>query len=121
MYIVGYPGSPGPGQAPLTLLEQLFQSTYGHKRLAPGLLMTSQAGVHTWTIAHDATTLGGNSGSVVLLIDNEQIAAGLHYGGRWADPRENWGHNLGLVLDQADKSGKTLREYLRDFDVQPIV
>ena len=120
MYIVGYPGSPALGQAPLTLLEQLFQSTFGHKRLAPGELMTSQAGVHTWTVAHDATTLGGNSGSVVLLFDNEQVAAGLHYGGRWSDPRENWAHMLGLVLNKADKSGKTLREYLNDFDVQPI-
>ena len=120
LYIVGYPGSPAPGQAPLNLLELLFQSTFGHKRIAPGELMTAQAGVHTWTIAHDATTLGGNSGSVVLLIDHEQVAAGLHYGGRWSDPRENWGHILGLTLDQPDKSGKKLREYLNDFDVQPI-
>ena len=120
MYIVGYPGSPAPGQAPLTLLELLFQSTFGHKRIAPGELMTPQAGVHTWTIAHDATTLGGNSGSVVLRLDHEQVAAGLHYGGRWSDPRENWGHILGLVLDQPDKSGKTLRAYLNDFDIQPI-
>ena len=120
LYIVGYPGSPAPGQAPLNLLELLFQSTFGHKRIAPGELMTAQAGVHTWTIAHDATTLGGNSGSVVLLVDHEQVAAGLHYGGRWSDPRENWGHILGLTLDQPDKSGKKLREYLNDFDVQPI-
>jgi len=120
MYIAGYPGSPSAGLAPLTLLEVLFQSTFGHKRLAPGLLIPSQANVHTWTIAHDATTLGGNSGSVVLRIDHEQIAAGLHYGGRWSDPRENWGHVLGLVLDSPDKSGKTLRAYLNDFDVQPI-
>src|ERR1044071_7297010 len=120
MYIVGYPGSPGPGVAPPTLLELLFQSTYGCKRLAPGVLMTPQANVQTWTLAHDATTLGGNSGSVVLLLDREKIAAGLHYGGRWSDPRENWGHILGLVLDQPDKSGKTVRECLNDFDVQPI-
>lgn len=121
VYIVGYPGSPGPGQAPPNLLEQLFKSTYGHKRLAPGLLMNAQANVHTWTIAHDATTLGGNSGSVVLIVGHEQIAAGLHYGGRWSDPRENWGHVLGRVMDQADSSGKTLREHLRDFDVQPVL
>ncbi|HWF90419.1 MAG TPA: trypsin-like peptidase domain-containing protein [Pyrinomonadaceae bacterium] len=120
MYIVGYPGSPGPGVAPPNLLELLFQSTFGCKRLAPGVLMTPEANVHTWTLAHDATTLGGNSGSVLLLVDREKIAAGLHYGGRWSDPRENWGHILGLVLDQPDKSGKTLRQCLNDFDVQPI-
>lgn len=121
MYIVGYPGSPSTGAASLTLLELLFQLTFGHKRLAPGLLITPQAtGVQAWTIAHDATTLGGNSGSVVLRIDHEQVAAGLHYGGRWSEPRENWGHILGLTFDQPDKLGKTLREYLNDFDVQPI-
>jgi hypothetical protein len=120
MYIVGYPGKPRSGLVPLNLLELLFSKTFGHKRLAPGLLMTPQAaGVQPWTIAHDATTLGGNSGSVVLRLDNEQVAAGLHYGGRWSEPRENWGHILGMVFDQPDKSGKTLREYLNDFDVQP--
>lgn len=120
VYIVGYPGSPQPGLAPPSLLEQLFKSTFGFKRLAPGLLMTPQSG-HTWTLAHDSTTLGGNSGSPLLMIGDEQIAAGLHYGGRWSDPRENWGHVLGKVLDQADTSGKTLREHLDDFDVQPIM
>lgn len=122
VYIVGYPGSPQPGLAPPTLLEQLFQSTFGFKRLAPGLLMTAQSsGVHTWTLAHDSTTLGGNSGSPLLLIGGEKIVAGLHYGGRWSNPRENWGHVLGSVLDQADSSGKTLREALNDFDVHPLM
>ena len=121
IYIVGYPGSPGPGVAPPTLLEQLFKSTFGHKRLAPGLLMTAQQNVHTWTVAHDATTLGGNSGSVIFVIGREHVAAGLHYGGRWADPRENWGHVLGLVLDQSGGgSDKTLRDHFEEFGVELV-
>ena len=102
IFIVGYPGPPPPGANPPTLLERLFQATYGCKRLAPGLTMTSNAPVQPWTVTHDATTLGGNSGSIILVAGREQVAAGLHYGGRSAPPRENWGHILGQVLDQTD-------------------
>lgn len=113
-FIVGYPGNPGFGAFTPTLLEQLFKSTFGFKRVAPGFVMRSQATVQPWTFAHDATTLGGNSGSAVIVAGRETIAAGLHYGGRRAEPRENWGHVLGLTLDQTDgKSSKTLREVLK--------
>lgn len=120
VYIIGYPGNPGLGE-PLSLLEQLFQSTFGCKRLAPGEIETAHAAVFNWTLAHDASTLGGNSGSVLLVPGREGAAAGLHYGGRRADPRENWGHVLGRVLEEPDKfSGKTLREVLNQFGVQLV-
>jgi V8-like Glu-specific endopeptidase len=120
IFIVGYPGPPRPG-TPSTLLEQLFQQTYGCKRLAPGLTMTSSFAVEPWTVTHDATTLGGNSGSIVLIAGQEQMAAGLHYGGRSASPQENWGHILGQVLDQTNgRSSKTLREHLLEFGVDLV-
>jgi 3',5'-cyclic AMP phosphodiesterase CpdA len=120
VYTVGYPGNPGLGE-PLSLLELLFQSTFGCKRLAPGTIQTAQSAVAPWTLAHDSTTLGGNSGSVVLRPGREGVAAGLHYGGRRLDPRENWGHILGLVLDEPDSpSGKSLRDVLNAFGVQLI-
>ena len=44
VYVLGYPGDPGLPSAKsgvtLPLLEQLFDSTYGYKRLAPGALLT---------------------------------------------------------------------------------
>jgi hypothetical protein len=120
VYTVGYPGNPGLGES-LSLLEQLFQSTFGCKRLAPGEIEPAHAQVFTWTLAHDASTLGGNSGSVVLVPGREGAAAGLHYGGTRADPRENWGHVLGRVLGEPDKfSGTTLREILNQFGVQLV-
>jgi hypothetical protein len=83
--------------------------------------MTSQQSVHTWTLAHDTTTLGGNSGSVVLVKGREHAAAGLHYGGRWAEPRENWGHVLAAVLDTPGLgSDKTLREHFAEWGVVPV-
>jgi hypothetical protein len=81
--------------------------------------MTSRLGVQPWTITHDATTLGGNSGSIILLADREQLAAGLHYGGRGVELRENWGHVLASVLDSTDEtSARTLRDVLQESGVQ---
>jgi V8-like Glu-specific endopeptidase len=121
LFTIGYPANPGFGIFPPSLLEQLFQSTYGYKRLAPGLVMASQTTSSKWTREHDATTLGGNSGSILLVAGREHIAAGLHYGGRRAEPRTNWGHVLGLVLDETDgHSSMTLREHLLKYGVELI-
>ncbi|MCK1280106.1 trypsin-like peptidase domain-containing protein [Bradyrhizobium sp. 61] len=118
IYTVGYPGRPILGANPTTLLEQLFKSTYGCKRLAPGVVVKSKVNVRPWTVTHDATTLSGNSGSVILVVGREQISAAIHYGGRTAEPRENWGHILGLTFDGVDAtSGKSLRDCLNAFDV----
>lgn len=123
-FIIGYPGQPPSGAYVPDLLNQLFRSTYGFKRLAPGNVIASNYPVEPWTVAHDCTTLGGNSGSVVLVIGRDTVAAGLHYGGgRGAtdDSSENWGHVLGKVLDQpGDGSDKTLRQHLEDFDVEIV-
>ena len=121
IFTIGYPANPGFDAFTPTLLEQLFQTTFGAKRVAPGIVITSQATLHPWTFAHDATTLGGNSGSVVLVAGRETLAAGLHYGGRRAEPRENWGHTLGCTLDSTDgASSKTLRDVLQSCGVKLI-
>lgn len=126
LFIAGYPANPGVGTYTPSLLEKLFQMTYGYKRLAPGLVIRPQAHVAGWTTTHDATTLGGNSGSVVLVVGREYAAAGLHYGGAFGEPtqgqpRENWGHVLGLVLDQTDgRSAVTLRQHLANYGVQLV-
>jgi hypothetical protein len=121
VYTLGYPANPGVEAYTPTLLEQLFQMTFGYKRLAPGKIMRPQESVHTWTMAHDATTLGGNSGSVILVVGREHAAAGLHYGGRRSEPRENWGFVLGRVLEETDgRSDVTLRQCLKGHGVQLI-
>lgn len=121
--IIGYPGRPGQNSIPDSLVEQLFRSTFGHKRVAPGAVMSTTDQVANsprgWTVGHDATTLGGNSGSAVVIISRLGAAAGLHYGGRWSDPRENWCHLIGKALDATDgSSDKTLREHFAENGVQ---
>ena len=122
MFTVGYPASPG-GAERADLLERLFQSTFGCKRIAPGLIMESAripTGLDRISTAHDATTLGGNSGSVVLVIGREHSAAGLHYGGSRREPRENFVHPLGLLLNVKNAAGDSFEEVLRTFEVRPI-
>lgn len=121
IFAIGYPGAPTLGAYVPSLLELLFQSTFGCKRLAPGLVTKSVANVHTWTLAHDLSTLGGNSGSILLVAGRERIAAGLHYGGRFGEPRENWGHVLGRVLDETDgRLETTLHEHLKSYGVSLV-
>lgn len=118
IYTIGYPAN--DPTVPPTLLEELFRSTFGCKRLAPGLIMTlADTIVPTpFRVGHDATTLGGNSGSLVLVASRKHLAAGLHYAGQNEEPRVNSAHILGRVLDQTDgRSNKTLREILTSFGV----
>ena len=118
IYTLGYPGKPALGNDPPSLLDELFQTTFGCKRLAPGEVITGPVPTADWTVSHDATTLGGNSGSPVIIIGREFSTVALHYGGRSTDPRVNWGHIIGKTLDQTDgKSNKTLREILKNFGV----
>lgn len=99
---VGYPGPPRERVYSATLLERLFKKTYGYKRLAPGEIIASRSSRLAWTLAHDATTLGGNSGSAVLLLDDAGVALGLHYGGQAMTPAENWCHLLEKVWGETD-------------------
>ena len=73
--VIGYPAY--DGRIPeLALMEQIYGSTYNKKRLAPGGVTRVEAS----RILHDCTTLGGNSGSVVMDLDSGK-ALGLHFSG----------------------------------------
>jgi serine protease len=95
---IGYPGAPayeprGPmptkeDEQVMASLKRIFNMTYGVKRVSPGKIVT-KAGVvpdggKSWVFTHDATTLGGASGScVVRLAGGEARVMGLHFGGAW--------------------------------------
>jgi V8-like Glu-specific endopeptidase len=121
VFVAGYPAPPPFGRFTPTLIEKLFQGTFGCKRLAPGAAAKSLVEVPAWTMAHDVTTLGGNSGSVLVVAGRETAAAALHYGGKSRPPRENWAHVLGATLDmRAEAGGQTLRECLTSLNVDLI-
>jgi endonuclease G len=59
-------------------MRDVFGEIYDVKRMAPGKVASRPAG--RWYFTHDCSTLGGNSGSVVVDIDAGR-AVGLHFGG----------------------------------------
>ena len=73
--VIGYPARdsrvPNSG-----LMDDIFGEVYDKKRLAPGQLTLTGAA----ELQHDCTTLGGNSGSVLLDLATGK-AAGLHFSG----------------------------------------
>lgn len=93
LYVVGYP-APDPRNDPV-VMRQIFGEIYYVKRLQPGSFLIPQPGpvirsapysTHTSeedVFAHDASTLGGNSGSCVVDLDTH-LVAGLHYAGHYA-------------------------------------
>src|SRR5262245_7556500 len=62
------------------LMDRIFGNVYDKKRLAPGQVLEPVGG----TVRHDCSTLGGNSGSVVLSLTTGD-AVGLHYAGRFLE------------------------------------
>jgi endonuclease G len=72
---IGYPAYDSRIPEP-DLMERIYGKTYNKKRLAPGAVTR----VDRTSILHNCTTLGGNSGSVVLDLDSGK-ALGLHFSG----------------------------------------
>jgi hypothetical protein len=97
VYMVGYPVRPSgipPDQSGEELhlvdtLRRVFRMRYGFKRLALGLISHPLGQVPhdtvPWAIGHDATTLGGNSGSCVVALTDGAAVLGLHFGGIFFD------------------------------------
>jgi endonuclease G len=74
---IGYPARDSriPEQ---DLMEDIFGDVFDKKRLAPGQVVRTAAS----SLEHDCSTLGGNSGSVVLDLESGE-AVGLHFAGRF--------------------------------------
>lgn len=105
IFSIGYPGAPafepkGPvptteEQAIMAALKRIFAMTYGVKRLSPGEILSRAGrvpdGGRGWVFTHDATTLGGASGScIVRLAGGAARVMGLHFGGAWL--KHNYAH-----------------------------
>jgi endonuclease G len=90
--VIGYPARDSRigDQA---LMQQIFGDVYDKKRLAPGQITRGD----DRSLEHDCSTLGGNSGSVVLdLITGE--AVGLHFAGRFL--QANYAVPAHLIADK---------------------
>jgi endonuclease G len=73
--VIGYPAYDSRVPEP-ELMERIFGKIYNKKRLAPGAVTA----VDSTQILHNCTTLGGNSGSVIVDLNSGQ-ALGVHFCG----------------------------------------
>jgi endonuclease G len=84
--VIGYPAK-DPRNDVATQM-QIFGGTFDIKRLQPGKLWErrtiSSFRNEVNAVTHDCSTLGGNSGSAVVLADSGEAAA-LHFAGRFRD------------------------------------
>jgi hypothetical protein len=79
--VIGYPARAPKRVIPdQDLMKQLYRDRYDVKRAAPGFT----SGLENGATTHDCTTLGGNSGSVVLELASG-VAVGLHYAGLYEE------------------------------------
>lgn len=85
------------------VMDGIFEGVYEVKRLHPGEIMET----HRLFVNHDCSTLGGNSGSVVLDFETGNAVA-LHYAGRY----ENKNYAV---------KASTVREKLNELNIDPEV
>ncbi|MER9240906.1 DNA/RNA non-specific endonuclease [Mesorhizobium sp. M0633] len=90
---IGYPAFDDRND--LSQMRQYFNDLYDVKRFAPGLIMTGEDGT---VLSHDCTTLGGNSGSCLVSLEQEAVV-GLHFSGEFG-------------IQNAAVSSDTLKELL---------
>jgi len=89
--VIGYPGEPAQTSGVFEGVDwgwvnaTLFGRRYGLKRIAPGVVQ-NRIGFHPddaqrWVFGHDATTLGGSSGSPIIAWLDGGGSFGIHFAG----------------------------------------
>ena len=82
--VVGYPFE--DERTPLDLQYRVFDATFGVKRMQPGFAMGMKQHISRGRVvdalAHDSSTLGGNSGSAVVDPGSGRVI-GLHFAGEY--------------------------------------
>lgn len=92
--VIGYPARDSRNDS--AVMDRMFKGIYGVKRLHPGQILSAENSL----ITHDCSTLGGNSGSVVLDIETGE-AVGLHFGGSYL--KANYAVPSSIIKDRLDK------------------
>jgi Trypsin-like peptidase domain len=113
VFVVGY-----PARAPRSVIpdqqrmKELYRDRFDVKRAAPGFTMPEQEG----TTRHDCTTLGGNSGSVVLDMKTGE-AVGLHFAGLYQET--NYAVRASVLTDYINKKRWLRPPRIRSEDATP--
>jgi endonuclease G len=101
--VIGYPAFDPRNDA--TVQNQVFRGVYNVKRLQPGLAggrnPIDSFGKTVPATTHDASTLGGNSGSLILDVETG-LVLGLHFGGLYLK------RNYGVPGSDLGKDGRVI-------------
>ena len=104
-FVVGFPGSTEGLAA--DIFDLVFSGVKAFKRFAPGLILepAGEGAIdrdpHNWIMTHDASTLGGNSGSPIWDLESKKSALlGIHFAGM--PDRRNWAHSFERIEDALD-------------------
>jgi endonuclease G len=81
--VIGYPAIDSQ-RNPIQHIRDIFKDIYDVKRFAPGEVMDT--GDRT-VLLHDASTMGGNSGSPVVALETGHVV-GLHFSGRFGSANQ---------------------------------
>lgn len=81
VYVVGYPASDSRRNDPAEM-RRIFANVFDVKRLQPGTMTRFYESESLFD--HDASTLGGNSGSAVVDLETHRVI-GLHFRGRYME------------------------------------
>ncbi len=111
--VAGYPARPGEANEPAdagqigafwTRIDEIFGDEYSVKYMSPGKVMgrpgTIPGDTGARVFSHDATTLGGNSGSAIAALSGDMGYCGLHFGG--STLTQNLAHDIAALIANGD-------------------
>ena len=117
--VIGYPGRPEVMSGVVDgvnwdwVTQTLFGNRFGVKRVAPGIAHRPLGQIdddpQQWIFGHDATTLGGSSGSPVLAWRDADFGGfGLHFAGATVDT--NFAHAIAKCRQQLEGLGVPVKD-----------
>jgi V8-like Glu-specific endopeptidase len=117
--VIGFPGRPEVMSGIVDgvnwdwVTQTLFGNRFGVKRIAPGIAHKPLGDIagdeRQWIFGHDATTLGGSSGSPVLAWRDAGFNGfGLHFAGATQD--RNFAHALAQCREQLQALGVPVKD-----------
>lgn len=120
IYVIGYPAKDSRNDA--NAVREIFKNIFDVKRLQPGRILQATAKENGQEIPfefrHDCSTLGGNSGSVVVDLESGE-AIGLHYSGE--TKKSNLAIKAEVLLDRLSKLKIQIPVFIEEEDPKKVI
>ncbi|MFY7730228.1 MAG: S1 family peptidase [Flavobacterium sp.] len=111
IFAIGFPVQQYKAHDAADFLQKFFNRYLGSKKVAPGKIINCDCS-YPGRKCHSASTLAGNSGSLIVKSNSESITAAIHYGGCMQPVKENWCHDIAYFLN--DATSAEIRKIIAD-------